>query len=212
MNRQKSSILLGVCTVAVSALVVSCGDSNVETVQKGQQSSPPPTQQTAKAPASNSAAGTTASAAGLSWSIPEGWDIMGPRPMRAATYMIGEGDNSSECAVFFFGTGQGGDVQSNIDRWIGQFQQPDGSDSKAKATTEHRHVGDLHADVIDLTGTYMSGGMGGQPTVPKTGYRLLGAIVDAPEGPLFFKLTGPAAAVEEIKPHFDNLVASLKKS
>jgi len=212
MIRQKSAVVLSFCTLALSAVVMSCGDSNVETVQKGQQSAPATQQQASKAPASNSAAGTTSSAAGLSWSIPEGWDVMGPRPMRAATYMIGEGENSSECAVFFFGTGQGGDVQANIDRWIGQFLQPDGSDSKAKAKTEHRHVGDLHADVIDLTGTYMSGGMGGQPTVPKAGYRLLGAIVEAPEGPLFFKLTGPAAAVEEIKPHFDNLVASLKKS
>ncbi len=212
MNRQKSAVVLSVCALALSTVLMSCGDSNVETVQKGQQSAPATQQQPSKAPASNSAAGTTSSAAGLSWSIPEGWDVMGPRPMRAATYMIGEGENSSECAVFFFGAGQGGDVRANIDRWIGQFQQPDGSDSKSKAKTGHSHAGDIEVDHIDLSGTYMSGGMGGQPTVPKPGYRLLGAIVSAPEGPLFFKLTGPAAAVEEIKPHFDNLVASLKKS
>ena len=132
--------------------------------------------------------------------------------MRAATYLIGEGENESECAVFFFGTGQGGDVQSNITRWIGQFVQPDGSDSKSKAQTGHREVNGLHVTTIDLTGTYMSGGMMGQAAVPKPGFRLLGAIVEAPEGPLFFKLTGPAAAMEEIQPHFDNLIAMLKKS
>ena len=212
MNRPKQSIVIGAFVIALSMVVISCGDSNVETVQKGQQSSSASQQQAAKAPASNSAAGTTASAAGVSWTIPEGWDVMGPRPMRAATYMIGEGDKASECAVFFFGTGQGGDVQSNIDRWIGQFQQPDGSDSKSKAETEHRHIGDFHINVIDLSGTYMSGGMSGQPAVPKTGFRLLGAIIEAPEGPLFFKLTGPEAAIAEIKPHFDNLIGTLKKS
>lgn len=212
MRNLDNLLALGVVVAITVSLVGSCGDSNVETVQKGQQSSTPTAQQTAKAPASNSAAGTTASAAGVSWTIPEGWDVMGPRPMRAATYMIGDGDNVSECAVFFFGTGQGGDVQSNIDRWIGQFQQPDGSDSKSKARTEHRHAGDFEVDIIDLTGTYQSGGMGGQPVVPKPGYRLLGAIVGAPEGPLFFKLTGPEAAVGEIRPHFDNLIASIRKS
>lgn len=210
--RTKSSIVVSACAIGLSLLAASCGDSNVETVQKGQQSSSAPAQQIAKAPASKSAAGTTASAAGVSWTIPEGWDVLGPRPMRAATYMIGEGDNSSECAVFFFGAGQGGEVQSNIDRWIGQFQQPDGSDSKSNAKTEHRHAGGLDVNLIDLSGTYASGGMGGQPVVLKPEYRLLGAIIEAPEGPLFFKLTGPAAAIEEIKPHFDNLIAALKKS
>ena len=212
MNRPTPPLVTSSVVIALGMIAISCGDSNVETVQKGQQSSSTPAQQMAKAPASNSAAGTSANAAGVSWTIPEGWDVMGPRPMRAATYMIGDGENSAECAVFFFGTGQGGDVQSNIDRWIGQFQQPDGSDSKSKAKTEHREIGGFHVNVIDLTGTYMSGGMGGQPAVAKTGFRLLGAIVEAPEGPLFFKLTGPGAAVEDIKPHFDNLVATLKKS
>lgn len=203
---------LGLCVTVVALLVGSCGDSNVETVQKGQSPSTTPAQSQAKAPATSGAAGSTASAAGVTWTIPEGWDPTGPRPMRVATYLIGEGASESECAVFFFGAGQGGDVQSNIDRWIGQFDQPDGSDSKSKARTEHRHFGDFHVNVIDLTGTYKSGGMGGQPVVPKPGYRLLGAIVEAPEGPLFFKLTGPEAAVAEIQPHFDQLLASLKRS
>jgi len=208
----KISLTAAVSAVTALACLSSCGDSNVETVQKGRQSASTPAQATAKAPSSNSAAGSIASAAGVNWSIPEGWDIMGPRPMRAATYLIGEGEVESECAVFFFGAGQGGDVQSNVTRWIGQFQQPDGSDSKAKAQTGHRDVNGLHVTTIDLSGTYMSGGMSGQAAVPKPGFRLLGAIVEAPEGPLFFKLTGPAAAVEEIKPHFGTLIDALKKS
>lgn len=201
-------------TVGLSLLLAACGDSNVETVKKDGTTPPAATSSatTPKSGGSGGAAGATASAAGVSWSIPEGWAVMGPRPMRAATYLIGEGDNESECAVFFFGTGQGGDVQSNISRWIGQFQQPDGSDSKAKAQTGHLDVNGLHVTTIDLTGTYMSGGMMGQAPVPKPGFRLLGAIVEAPEGPLFFKLTGPEKAIAEIKPDFDNLIANLKKS
>ena len=39
--------------------------------------------------------------------------------MRLATYQVPE---SGECGVYYFGQGQGGGVEANIDRWIGQFQ------------------------------------------------------------------------------------------
>jgi hypothetical protein len=50
-----------------------------------------------------------------------------------------------------------------------------------------------------------------QSTGKKTGYRLLGAIVEAPEGNVFFKLTGPAATVGAAQADFDALVGSMKK-
>jgi len=40
--------------------------------------------------------------------------------MRAATYTIvpAAGDTASaECVVYFFGAGQGGSVEANLDRW-----------------------------------------------------------------------------------------------
>ena len=218
MFKMQTGFIIVVSMIAIPFLS-SCGDSNVETVEKGQTSKSAPAQAQSKpesAPAestpSNSAAGTTASAAGVTWTIPEGWDLVGPRPMRAATYMIGKGELESECGVFFFGNGQGGDIETNINRWIGQFQQPDGSDSKSKAKVGHRDVNGLKVTTIDLAGTFMSGGMGGQPQVSKLGFRLLGAIVEAPDGPLFFKLTGPIASVDDIQPDFEYLIGALKKS
>ena len=59
------------------------------------------------------------SAGGLRWTMPNGWRAQPERPMRAATYTIAAapGDREpGECAVFFFGRGQGGSVQDNLDR------------------------------------------------------------------------------------------------
>ena len=61
--------------------------------------------------------------------------------MRAATYTVGEG----ECAVFYFGAGQGGGVQANIDRWIGQFE-PEG-----KPVTAKRTINGLAVTTIDVS-------------------------------------------------------------
>jgi hypothetical protein len=50
-----------------------------------------------------------------------------------------------------------------------------------------------------------------QSTGKRPGYRLLGAIVEAPQGNVFFKLTGPLATVGAAEPELDALVASIRK-
>jgi hypothetical protein len=131
--------------------------------------------------------------------------------MRAATYLIPAvvGDKEdAECAVF---VNIGGGVQANVDRWIGQFEQPDGSASKDKAKTKLETINGLPVTTIDLTGTYKGGGVAmGQPSTPKPDYRLLGAIVDAPSGPVYFKLTGPAKTVAAAQSEFQTMLKSLK--
>src|SRR5579871_1932995 len=84
--------------------------------------------------------------AGINWTMPTGWAADAPRPMRAATYKIpaAKGDpESGECGVFFFGSGQGGSVDANIQRWVGQFEQPDGKPSSSVAKTSKEKVKDL---------------------------------------------------------------------
>jgi hypothetical protein len=49
-----------------------------------------------------------------------------------------------------------------------------------------------------------------QVTGKKTGYRLLGAIVEGPQGSVFFKLTGPENTVKSAKDGFDALLQSIK--
>lgn len=147
----------------------------------------------------------------VKWTAPAHWKTGPERPMRAATYLIpaAAGDSEeAECAVF---VNIGGGVQANVDRWIGQFEQPDGSASKDKAKTKQETINGLPVTTIDLTGTYKGGGVAmGQPSVPKPGYRLLGAIVDAPSGPVYFKLTGPAKTVAAAQSEFQTMLKSLK--
>src|SRR5262245_13882966 len=64
------------------------------------------------------------SAAGVHWTAPAGWKTDAPQPMRAATYTVAAvpGDKANaDCVVYFFGAGQGGTVDANIERWKGQF-------------------------------------------------------------------------------------------
>lgn len=153
--------------------------------------------------------GPTASAAGISWSVPARWNAQPERPMRAATYRIPgrQADvEGAECAVFFFGAGQGGSVEANVQRWIGQFET---SETPARSAQQ---VNGLNVERIALGGTYLaSGGPMMQSADPKPNYRLLGAIVEAPEGNVFFKLTGPAPAVAAAQAEFDQLVSSIRR-
>jgi hypothetical protein len=52
--------------------------------------------------------------------------------------------------------------------------------------------------------------MGGGPTEPTPGSRLLGAVVEGPGGPWFFKITGPAATVTAAAPAFDAMLRSVR--
>jgi hypothetical protein len=151
--------------------------------------------------------------AGLRWVAPAGWKSEGARPMRAATYTISPapGDHdAAECAVYFFGTGQGGSVQANLDRWKDQVRGPGGK--PVEAQIRKRAVHGLSVTTIDTTGEYS--GMGGptasQPTT-KAGYRLIGAIVEGPGGNVFIKFAGPAKTVTQNQPKFDQMVESFQK-
>ena len=135
--------------------------------------------------------------------------------MRVATYTVppAAGDKEpGECAVYYFGQGQGGGVQANIDRWIGQFQQPGGKSSKDAAQTKKRTIHGFSVTTVDVSGTY--GGMGG-PMAPthssKAGYRMTAAIVEAPQGAVFFKFTGPSKTVAGGQAAFDKMLDSVKK-
>ena len=133
--------------------------------------------------------------------------------MRAATYQItpAPGDRAlAECVVYFFGAGQGGSVEANLDRWKNQFRGPGGK--PAPAQIAKRSVHGLMITTIDTSGEYsgMGGPMAmGSPAVP--GYRLLGAIIEGPEANLFVKFTGPARTIADNLHNFDQLLGSFQR-
>jgi hypothetical protein len=52
--------------------------------------------------------------------------------------------------------------------------------------------------------------MGGGPTESTTGSKLIGAVVEGPGGPWFFKISGPAATVSAAEPEFDAMLRSVR--
>jgi hypothetical protein len=145
---------------------------------------------------------------GIKWSVPKRWSEGAGSSMRVATYKVpaARGAEAGEMAVFFFGTGQGGTVDGNVTRWSKQFE----GDPLAKRTS--KRVGNLPVTLVRIEGTYLApGGPMMQSQAKKPGYRLLGAIVEGPDGFVFFKLTGPASTLTAAQADFDALVASFAK-
>jgi hypothetical protein len=145
--------------------------------------------------------------------VPSEWTEQTPSSsMRKAQYALpkaaGDGEDG-ELAVFYFGPGQGGSVEANIERWIGQISQPDGSSSKDKAKTNKKEIGGMPVTLVDVSGTYSAGMMSNAP--PRQGYRMLAAVAETTEGPWFFKLTGPEKTIAKWSSSFDQLISSFKQ-
>src|SRR6187399_1256959 len=97
--------------------------------------------------------------AGLTFDAPAGWVSKPPAsPTRIVEYTLpktGTDTEDAALAVYFFG-GQGGTVQANLDRWLGQMAQPDGKASKdAAKTTELVSKSGLKITLLEVTGTYI---------------------------------------------------------
>lgn len=109
--------------------------------------------------------------------------------------------------------GAGGTVEANVERWQGQFTQPDGSATKDRTATKAFAVAGCDVTLVDIAGTFkdMPGGpfAGGQ-AVERAGYRMLAAIIETPDrGNYFLKLTGPAATIAAQQEAFRTMVEGL---
>ena len=183
--------------------------------QPAQQAASPPQGAPGGAEGGGMATQTEAPDPGLQWKVPSGWTDQGPRMMRLATYSIpgAGGAEGAECAVYYFGPGQGGTIEANMERWISEFQTPSAPERGT------RTVNGLEVARVRVKGTYSShgasmGGMGGgsAPSEPaQADAELLGAIVAGPSGSVFFKLTGPAKTVDAVAGDFDRMIGSVKK-
>ena len=145
---------------------------------------------------------------GLEWSVPRTWTIDSAQGMRVATYLIPAAGSGAtgECAVYYFGPGQGGGVEANLQRWMGEFEP------LARHDLEQRQPGGVRVTRLDARGTYVAHSMrGGEAPGEKPKWALMGAVVEGPKGDVFFKLTGPAATVGAAAKDFDAMLASMRK-
>ena len=152
----------------------------------------------------------------VEYHAPTGWIEETPSSrMRKAQYLLpraGADREDAELVVFHF-PGQGGSIEANIARWVGQMSRPDGSPATDDAEISDKMVRGQKVTLLEVSGTYQSGGMGprGQGA-SKPGYRMRGAIIDTSQGPWFFKLTGPVGTVEKWSDSWTEFVDSLQIS
>jgi hypothetical protein len=110
--------------------------------------------------------------------------------------------------------GAGGSVEDNIKRWVSQFSQADGSDTKDKAKVEKKTIGGSEVHFVDLSGTYKdspAGPFAGGKTIDRPDYRMLAAIVVTKNaGNYFVKFYGPAKTVAENEKAFKEMMESVK--
>lgn len=144
---------------------------------------------------------------------PEGWVSERPSSsMRVSQYQLPAAGGDAEAAslvVYYFGPGQGGSVDANLERWIGQMQPPDGRPSKDKAKTETTSVNGMKVTLLDVAGTYAGGDMGGGGAgQSKPNFRMRAGVIETPKGAYFIKLVGPEKTVARWDQAFQEFVRS----
>ncbi|HKB10260.1 MAG TPA: hypothetical protein VKD69_06390 [Vicinamibacterales bacterium] len=153
-------------------------------------------------------------ASGLLFTTPDGWKSSPPASsMRVAEFTLPHVAGDAEDAqliVYYFG-GSGGSVDANMQRWLGQMQQPDGKPSSAVAKKESRKVNGLTVSLVDVSGTYtaeMSPGSAAHHD--NAHFRMRAGVVETPQGLYFIKLTGPEKTVAKWDAAFNQFVGSLR--
>jgi hypothetical protein len=143
----------------------------------------------------------------IAFQLPPGWTQEAPSStMRVAQASIPGEAGAAQLAVFHFGEGKGGGAEENIRRWISQIEFAPGS-----------HTGREQFDAsgflitwVNFEGTLKPAPMSGGPSEAQPDSRLLGAVVEGPGGPWFFKATGPSATLASQQDAFLAMLESVR--
>lgn len=157
---------------------------------------------------------TPAAPGSLTFTAPSGWQARdASSSMRVAEFVLPGRDataGSAELVIYYFG-GSGGSVDANIQRWLGQMQQPDGRATGDVATRDNRTINGLKVSLLDVSGTYVAEVRPGAAEKHNSpGFRMRTAVVETPRGPYYLKLVGPAPTVGAWNASFNEFLASLK--
>jgi hypothetical protein len=138
----------------------------------------------------------------IQWNIPDGWAIVPGSPVRLATYHLPAASGAADEAEVSV-TRAGGAVDSNVQRWVGQF------DEAGQDTRQDKTVAGFKVTIVEVSGTYTGNAMSPTQSPNKKGWSLLGAIVQTPGSPYFFKATGPTPSVKASREAFLKMIDGL---
>ncbi len=147
----------------------------------------------------------------ISLTAPKGWVAKQPRVKfidHEFSVPATEGDSTDGRVTIM---GAGGSIDANVTRWIGQFQQPDGSSTKDKATIKKLSIDGNTIHFVDISGTFRDQRGPFAPATLRKDYRMLAIIIPTEKrGQYFVKLYGPKKTVAANAASFDTLIKSIK--
>jgi hypothetical protein len=146
----------------------------------------------------------------LTLSVPGAWEKKEPSVrIIEAEYAVpaAEGDKNPGRLTIM---AAGGSVEQNIERWIGQFSQPGGKNTKDLAKTEEAKVDGQTVHLVDISGTFKDQRGPFAPATVYEDYRMLGAIISTENaGRYFVKLYGPKNTIAGSEEAFKKMIGSL---
>ena len=206
VTRMKSPINFKFRPVAVGTLVLlaaGCGRDTVKVyhIDAGDAATPAPPPVTTPATPPGTMPGTmpdglpvpdNSGLPALQYTVPAGWEKKAPSQMRVASFGVSQDGKQADVSMIPL-SGMAGADPANVNRWRGQVGLAALPDADISNLAEKVSVGDQPADLYDLTGTVPGGG---------DAQRILGVILHRDDTAWFFKMTGEAGLVEQLKTTF----------
>lgn len=206
------SYRLYVYAIILTAVAITFGCEKADTSTPADSaviSHEPPAVETAKtapAPASGALASGVDAAetgeklrlAGLTMTVPIGWvaQTVPPGPMapkRVYTLPRADGDEEDGMVRITHFPGMKGMDKANIDRWLAQVLQTDGTPStRDDADIKVIEGGHVRLTLVDVSGAVKAT----MRATPRPNSRMIAAIVDHPQGPHFVVATGSIGTIQ----------------
>jgi hypothetical protein len=154
----------------------------------------------------------------LKFTIPSKWKIEPVEsPARGGQWRVpplhGEGEGG-EVVVFYFGPPIGGKViggsaEENIEAWIDTMFTAEGH--PAAAERKHHETAGLKISEVVIFGAYNRVvSLPGVPPETKSNYGLLGAVIENPQGNIYWRFTGPEPLITANLALFNKVIDSVK--
>jgi len=149
----------------------------------------------------------------LKFTVPAKWRIEPvDSPSRGGQWLVpplkpdGEG---GQVVAFYFGPNLGGSPKDNVEAWIGTMFNADGH--PAAAEVKHHTTSGLKITQLVIFGTYNQViSLPGIPPQPRPNFGLLGAVVENPQGNIYWRFTGPEPLLAATLPLFNKVIDSVK--
>ncbi len=141
----------------------------------------------------------------ITWTVPEGWVELPGSGMRLATLTNSNSENKIECTIVVL-EGGGGDLKSNIIRWIDQIDLPMPTDSQLQEFINRQErfliQNQYSAVFIDLTVL--------QKPEEISNPGIMAVILEVPSRKVFIKMMGSRKAILENRLQLKYLAESIQ--